>query len=348
VAVGGGAVWVANALRGTVSRIDPATNRVTRTIPVGGTPRSLAYGAGRLWVAVAGARLTPAAGAASAGVRTLPAETCGQVFYGGPGEPDVLMVSDLPLRGGPRVPTNQMADAIAFVLRERGFRAGRHTVGYQSCDDSTAQTGIFDPAKCTANAKAFAATPAVVGVIGPYNSDCAAEEIPVANTARAGPLAMISPTSSNASLTRPGPFAPRAALHALYPTGERNYTRLFPTDADQGAADAVLAQRLGARRAFVVSDHGYGEPMAYYFRQAAARIGLGVVGVARWDPHAAGYADLARRVERAGPDVVFLSGLLDSNGGAVLRTVRRQVGRQVDVVATDGFLPIAEDRKSVV
>ena len=342
VAVGGGAVWVANALQGTVSRIDPATNRVTRTIAVGGTPRSLAYGEGRLWVAVAGARLTPAAGTASVGVRTPPVETCGKVFYGGPGKPDVLMVSDLPLRGGPRLPTNQMADAIAFVLRERGFRAGRYTVGYQSCDDSTAQTGIFDLAKCTANAKAFAATPAVVGVIGPYNSDCAVEEIPVANTARAGPLAMISPTSSLAGLTRPGPFAPKAALRALYPTGERNYTRLFPTDADQGAADAVLAQGLGARRAFVVSDHGYGEPMAYYFRKAAARIGLRIVGVARWDPHAAGYAGLARRVEHAGPDVVFLSGLLDSNGGAVLRAVRKQVGRRVDVVATDGFLPIAD------
>ena len=37
---------------------------------------------------------------------------------------DVLLVSDLALQGGTRVSTTQMAQAIAFVLREHGFRAG--------------------------------------------------------------------------------------------------------------------------------------------------------------------------------------------------------------------------------
>jgi YVTN family beta-propeller protein len=34
----------------TVSRIDPATNRVTATIPVGGVPSGLAFGDDMLWV----------------------------------------------------------------------------------------------------------------------------------------------------------------------------------------------------------------------------------------------------------------------------------------------------------
>jgi len=49
VTVGGGAVWVANALRGTVSRVDPRTNRVSATIEMGGTPRRLAFADGRVW-----------------------------------------------------------------------------------------------------------------------------------------------------------------------------------------------------------------------------------------------------------------------------------------------------------
>jgi hypothetical protein len=49
-----------------------------------------------------------------------------------------------------------MADAIGFVLRRHGFRAGRHTVGYRSCDDSTAQHGFFDARTCAANANAYA------------------------------------------------------------------------------------------------------------------------------------------------------------------------------------------------
>jgi YVTN family beta-propeller protein len=51
VLVGQDAVWVANAAQGTVSRIDPATNTVTRTIPVGRNPVRLSAGFGSIWVA---------------------------------------------------------------------------------------------------------------------------------------------------------------------------------------------------------------------------------------------------------------------------------------------------------
>ena len=51
VAVGGGAVWVANTQDGTVSRIDPRTATVTHTIPVGRRPTGVAAGAGAVWVA---------------------------------------------------------------------------------------------------------------------------------------------------------------------------------------------------------------------------------------------------------------------------------------------------------
>ena len=47
---GGGSVWVANALEGTVSRIYPVRKQVA-TIDVGGEPTALAFGSGSLWVA---------------------------------------------------------------------------------------------------------------------------------------------------------------------------------------------------------------------------------------------------------------------------------------------------------
>jgi len=49
VTAGGGSVWVANRLDGTVSRID--RDRQIFTIPVGGAPAALAFGGGSLWVA---------------------------------------------------------------------------------------------------------------------------------------------------------------------------------------------------------------------------------------------------------------------------------------------------------
>ena len=51
VAVGYGAVWVANADDGTVSRIDPRTRKVTNTIGIGGDVSDIATGFGSVWVA---------------------------------------------------------------------------------------------------------------------------------------------------------------------------------------------------------------------------------------------------------------------------------------------------------
>jgi YVTN family beta-propeller protein len=51
VLAGQDTVWVANAAQGTVSRVDPATNTVTRTIPVGRHPVRLVAGFGSIWVA---------------------------------------------------------------------------------------------------------------------------------------------------------------------------------------------------------------------------------------------------------------------------------------------------------
>lgn len=49
IALGAGAVWVADALEGTVRRIDPNRRRVVATIRVGRQPYALVFAAGSLW-----------------------------------------------------------------------------------------------------------------------------------------------------------------------------------------------------------------------------------------------------------------------------------------------------------
>jgi DNA-binding beta-propeller fold protein YncE/ABC-type branched-subunit amino acid transport system substrate-binding protein len=51
IAIGAGGVWVTSQLDDTVSRIDPATRRITDTLPVGRGASSIAAGAGAVWVA---------------------------------------------------------------------------------------------------------------------------------------------------------------------------------------------------------------------------------------------------------------------------------------------------------
>jgi class 3 adenylate cyclase/DNA-binding beta-propeller fold protein YncE len=51
IAVGGSFVWTANALDGTVSRIDVSSRRTT-TIAVGGTPSHVTFASGLIWVTI--------------------------------------------------------------------------------------------------------------------------------------------------------------------------------------------------------------------------------------------------------------------------------------------------------
>jgi YVTN family beta-propeller protein len=323
LAFGEGSVWAVNPFQGTISRIDPSTNLVSETIPVGGTPRDVAVGDGTAWVSDAGA-------------------SCGQPLYAGDGDPKFVVVSDLALRT-PGAENPSMAKAIELVFRKRGFRAGKYGVAYESCDDSTSQIGLFDIPKCAANAKSYAAGASVIGVIGTYNSGCAQSEIPFLNQAPDGPLAMISPANSYVGLTRPDPFAPKGALESLYPSGVRNYARVYPTDDAQGAAAAIFVKGLGARRAYALTDReSYGDLLARSFRVAAGRIGLEVAGLAPWDAQAKGYSALVARIKRARVDTVFLGGLLFGNTGELVKELRAHLGPRVRLVVPDGFLPISD------
>jgi YVTN family beta-propeller protein len=338
VAFGEGSIWVANSLQGTLARIDPATNRVVRSVPLGNTPRAVAVGAGLVWVAVAGESSVPATGSGSDGtVEALPETICGPLVSGSEA-PRFIVVSDLPLRGGPRFITPQMSAAVLHVLRRRGFRAGRFPLGFQSCDHSTAQTGLFDKRKCAANAKAYAANRDVIGIVGPYNSGCAYAAMAIAN--RAG-LAVVSPTNSDVGLTRPAIGAPPDSVRALHPTGKRTYVRLLSPDDAMAAAGALLARDLGARRIFVLDDGGYGGAIVPYFKRAAGRLGLSVAGSFTWNPHEPNLAALADRLRRSGADAVYLCGLIDASVGRVLAGVRRVLERATPVIGCDGLLPVS-------
>jgi YVTN family beta-propeller protein len=53
LAAGADAVWVTNQAEGTVSRIDPRTNKIVKTIRLGFNPHGVAVAGGAIWVAVA-------------------------------------------------------------------------------------------------------------------------------------------------------------------------------------------------------------------------------------------------------------------------------------------------------
>ena len=116
----------------------------------------------------------------------LPSASCTDIEYEGEGEPQVLIASDMVLQGSSRTQTLQIVEAIRQILDSAGWKAGAVNVGFQSCDDATAQAGKWDPGKCSQNANAYAENEALLAVIGTFNSGCAAVELPVLNQAAGG------------------------------------------------------------------------------------------------------------------------------------------------------------------
>ena len=152
---------------------------------------------------------------------------------------------------------------------------------------------------------------------------------------------MVSPTNSDVGLTRASPITPEGLLQTLYPSGRRNYVRVYPREDVQAAASAVHARDLDASRVAVLSDGGYGETWAFNFARAARRLGIDVVLARRWRPEARSYARLADAVVRARPDAVYVSGLLDSNAGQVVKDLRSRLPSRTPLIGNEGLLPVS-------
>jgi branched-chain amino acid transport system substrate-binding protein len=275
---------------------------------------------------------------ARSGATPLPASSCSAIQNSGG---QVLIASDLPLEGSGRTQTSQMTRAIKFILTQHGWKAGKYSVAYQSCDDATAQAGKWDSGKCSANANAYAQNSSVVGVIGTFNSGCAEIIIPILNRASNGPIAMVSPANTYVGLTHPGPGTAAGEPGKYYPTGKRNYARVVAADDYQGAADALLAKSLGVKKVFILNDtEAYGLGVATNFKNAAQKLGTKIAGFTAWDGKASSYEALAVKIKASGAQGVFLGGLICENGGKLIKDIAAGAPG-VKIISPDGFTPVS-------
>jgi branched-chain amino acid transport system substrate-binding protein len=274
----------------------------------------------------------------AAGIAGVPTDTCGKVEYGGEGKPAGLIVSDLPLQGDSAERSSQQEQAIRLIIDQRGWKAGTTSVAYQACDDSIAETGLWDPATCRSNADAYLKDRQVLGVIGTYNSGCAGEEIPILNR---GNVPMISPGNTAVCLTEPSKGCEDGQPASLYPGGNRNYARVVPNDAFQGAALAQFARQKGIAKPFVLyaSNDPTSTGQAENFRGAAQALGAKLAGYATWDQKAKSFASLFDKVKRSGADCVVLAGLIEQSGAQLIKDKVEVLGSNADLplIAFDGF-----------
>ena len=270
---------------------------------------------------------------------------CGDVQYAGSSDASKLIVSDLPLKGDSAERSRQMNNAIVQELARKGWQAGQKTqVAFQACDDSIGTTGEWDEATCRSNAQAYAANPDVIGVIGTYNSGCAAIEMPILNQAPGGGLAMVSPGNTFVCLTQPSPtLCKKDEPDVYFPSGNRNYIRVVPNDAVQGAGLASFAHDIGGEEAIrpLRRDDPTSLGQAMTFQSAAAALGMHAAG----DPRSGirmrtTMRSRWRRCSHSGADAVVLAGILEQNGVQLIRDKAAALGPNdgaIKLFAFDGF-----------
>jgi branched-chain amino acid transport system substrate-binding protein len=281
-------------------------------------------------------------GSKGGSVSALPASSCGPLQYKGDGDPDYLIASDLPLQGSSRPQTTQMNSAIAYELEQRKWKAGDYNIAFQACDDASAQLAKWDASKCSANANAYKGNEKLLGVLGTFNSGCAAIEIPVLNQAPEGGILLFSAANTYGCLTEP---CAGNEPEKYYPSGKRTYARVAPSDPNQAAVDAKFLESKGVKSVYILNDkEAYGLGVAKNFQGAAKALGMEIKGFAAYDPKQPNFQATFTKIKATDPDAVFIGGLIDENSGQLINDKVSILGPNVDspskgvmLMLPDGF-----------
>lgn len=206
------------------------------------------------------------------------------------------------IKNGAQLALEQLSGA----LTEMGFKV--ELAPYD--DQGNPDTGV-------ANAKNIVSDPAVLCVVGHYNSGV---QIPSSEEYHTAGLANVSPANTNPNVTGRG-----------YP----EVSRICGRDDVQGSVGAQFANGKGMKSAFVVHDKTtYGQGIAEYFRQEAERLGMTVLGFEGTDEKA-NFDAILTPVISANPDVIYFGGMYGQ--AAVLFKQAREKGYMGMFLSDDGF-----------
>src|SRR6202521_1410078 len=274
------------------------------------------------------------ASAVACGALLLPLPACSSDSAGATPDRTITIGVDLPLTG---------AEGRAGTLNGVRFFVQRHPVldGFTITVDARDDPGgaVRATAGGLKNLESLIAQPRVLAIIGPFDSNVARAQIPVAKRAH---LALVSPGTSSRCLTKE-PFLPailnpaRTAITCkgaglpspaeLRPTGVNNFFRLSTTDELQGPAAADYATRqLHLQRMAVLTDgEAYGQGLADSFTARFIHLGGSVVAHTDLDPSktidATAFLQAAKNDRAQG---VYYGGT-SSNHACVLRSQRTTV-----------------------
>ncbi len=177
-------------------------------------------------------------------------------------------------------------------------------------DQANPDTGV-------ANAKRIVADPAILAVVGHYNSGV---QIPSSEVYHSSGLANVSPANTNPKVTT---------------RGYAEVNRIVGRDDVQGVVGADFAQSHGVKSVFVIHDKtAYGQGIAEFFKKRAEEKGMKVLGFEGTEEKA-NFDALLSPLVAGNPDLVYFGGMTFQ--AAVLFRQARERGYQGMFMSDDGF-----------
>jgi len=197
-------------------------------------------------------------------------------------------------------------EQMSAALTEMGFKVELAPFDDQANPD----TGV-------ANAKQIVSDPAILCVVGHYNSGV---QIPSSEEYHNAGLANVSPANTNPKVTT---------------RGYMEVNRIVGRDDVQGVVGAQFALKQGMKSAFVVHDKtAYGQGIAEFFKQEAEAQGIEVLGFEGTEEKA-NFDALLSPILAANPDVVYFGGMFSQ--AAVMFKQAREKGYMGMFLSDDGF-----------
>lgn len=167
------------------------------------------------------------------------------------------------------------------------------------------------------NAKQIVADPAILCVVGHYNSGV---QIPSSEEYHSAGLANVSPANTNPKVTD---------------RGYKEVSRIVGRDDVQGVVGAQFSNSKGMKSAYVLHDKtAYGQGIAEFFRKEAEKLGIKVSGFEGTEEKA-NFDPLITPIIAANPDMIFFGGIYDQI--SVFFKQAREKGYKGMFLSDDGY-----------
>ena len=244
--------------------------------------------------------------------------------------------SSAPRHGASAAAASAVVAGERRALAEAGGRAGGLRIRLRELPATDGEPeDHWDPAQVSENAHRAADDPSAIAYLGELDYGASAVSLPITNDAG---LLQVSPGDGLTSLTQRPPGRPRAGPERYYPTHERSFVRVGPTDLREAEHLLERVRAAGAKSIAVVFDRDiYGRELAAQIFARARRYGLEAVTAEEYRGELEEVLDIARRLAEANPDAVIYAGVAGRGTGRLLGEIEAHLPR-APLFATSGIL----------